>query len=520
LTVHGLEGTLSLARMAQKESAVADKSVVIVGAGIAGLSAATYAQRSGYRTTLLEMHDIPGGLCTAWKRKGYTFDISMHMFTGVQHGPLHQMWDELGVFEGLRFVHHKEVGRLEGLHRTLIFTPDRKHVEDQMLAISPDDAKLIRELLDLMFGRMMMDMLVLTPDELLGLSDRLRRMATMAPMLPKVMRYGRMTVQEFALRFKDPFLREAVRLIIDTPGWPMPRFPMLGLCGLMPGAASEFGVPIGGSMHVALGIADRFKKAGGELRCKARVKDVMLEGDRASGVRLEDDSELRADAVIWAADGHTLIFDVLKGRYVDEPIRRMYDTWTPVIGLVHVALGVNRDMTNEPRGVSIELQEPITIAGEKRRWMQVIHHSFDPTMAPEGKSAVEVWWPSRLEYWKALVEDKPRYEAEKKKIADATIAELDKRWSGMATQIEEVDVPTPATYVRYTGNWQASPDGWYITPENMSQSPRISLPGLSGLYMAGQWTAPFAGTPISSLSGRQAVQLMCKRHGETFRPTA
>jgi phytoene dehydrogenase-like protein len=266
-----------------------------------------------------------------------------------------------------------------------------------------------------------------------------------------------------------------------------------------------------------LGMAARFEKAGGELRCRTRVADVLLEGDRAVGVRLADDTEVRADTVIWAADGRTLIFDRLGGRYVDDAIRAMYDGWTPVAPLVHVALGVARDMSREPHSVTFELDRPITIAGEERRWLGLLHHSFDPTMAPPGKSAVEVWWPCRFEYWEGMRQDRERYEAEKRSIADATIAELDKRWPGFAAQVELIDVPTPETYVRYTGNWRASPDGWYITPDNMRASPRLTLPGLSGLFMAGQWTAPFAGTPISALSGRQVIQLMCRRDGVPFR---
>jgi len=53
------------------------RHLVIIGAGIAGLSAGCYAARSGYRTTILEMHSLPGGLCTSWHRKGYLFDGSV-----------------------------------------------------------------------------------------------------------------------------------------------------------------------------------------------------------------------------------------------------------------------------------------------------------------------------------------------------------------------------------------------------------------------------------------------------------
>jgi len=47
------------------------KKVIIVGGGIAGLSAGIYAMQSGFDVTILEMHTIPGGNCTSWKRKGY-----------------------------------------------------------------------------------------------------------------------------------------------------------------------------------------------------------------------------------------------------------------------------------------------------------------------------------------------------------------------------------------------------------------------------------------------------------------
>jgi len=182
-----------------------------------------------------------------------------------------------------------------------------------------------------------------------------------------------------------------------------------------------------------------------------------------------------------------------------------------------VALGVARDLSQEPHSIIFELEKPITIAGEEHHWLCLLHHCFDPSMAPPGKSAVEVWYATRYDYWEELARDRVRYEEEKKRIADFTIAELDKRWPGFASQIEVVDVPTPATYVRYTGNWQGSPDGWYMTPENMTKQTMLrSLPGLSGFHMVGQWTTPFAGTVMSALSGRQLIQLLCKRSGKPF----
>ena len=492
-----------------------EKSMVIIGAGIAGLSTGCYARMNGYKTTLFEMHNIPGGLCTAWKRKGYTFDISMHNFIGSRPGTYNRMWQELGVLEDRRFFYHQEMGRIESKGKRLDICADTRRLEEQMLALSPGDADLTKEFIRLLSGKSMYEAASLKPPELFNIMDRIRMGAAFLPLFGVFRKYGNMTIQEFAQRFQDPFLRNAVRFFMDAPGWPMVRFPMVGLAGLLK-AMNESSVPIGGSQQVAFRIADLYQQLGGEIRFNSRVSDVIVENDQAVGIRLEDGTEHRADIVVWAGDGHKLIFDILRGRYVNDEIEDMYGNWPVVLPLLHVAMGVNRDMSKEPHRTTFELDKAITIAGEEHKWMFVLHHSFDPTMAPTGKSAVEVWYATRYEYWEALSRDRAAYEAEKKRIAGATIDALDKRWPGFASQIEVVDVPTPATYVRYTGNWQGSPDGWYITPENMKKTFRRSLPGLSSLYMVGQWTAPFTGTIFAAVSGRQLIQLLCKQNRTAF----
>ena len=70
--------------------------LVIIGAGVAGLAAGCYAARSGYRTTILEMH-VPGGLCTSWRRKGYLFDGSVAGLAGTSpEMPIYRLWQDLG----------------------------------------------------------------------------------------------------------------------------------------------------------------------------------------------------------------------------------------------------------------------------------------------------------------------------------------------------------------------------------------------------------------------------------------
>jgi NAD(P)-binding Rossmann-like domain/Maltose operon periplasmic protein precursor (MalM) len=149
--------------------------MIIIGAGIAGLSTGRYAQMNGYQTTIFEMHTIPGGLCTAWRRDGYTFDINMHNFIGSRPSPYTRMWEKLGVLKGRRFHYHREMGRIEGRGKRLDLSIDPRQLEEQMLALSPENADLTREFIGLLTGKNIVMGASLCPvyGQLEGLAGRL-----------------------------------------------------------------------------------------------------------------------------------------------------------------------------------------------------------------------------------------------------------------------------------------------------------------------------------------------------------
>jgi phytoene dehydrogenase-like protein len=299
----------------------------------------------------------------------------------------------------------------------------------------------------------------------------------------------------------------------------MPDYPMITLTGFINSGLNKSGVPLGGSQQVAFKIADLYKELGGDIRFNQKVKDLIVSDNMVKGIVLDDGSMHYADTIVWAGDGHTLIFDILKGKYISEQLKNMYANWIPVKPVLHVMMGVNRDFSAEPHKLIFELDNPEMIAGREVRWMCLLHHSFDPSMAPAGRSAVEVWFDTDYDYWERLADDREKYEAEKQRIAEITISHIEKRYPGFSSQVEVIDIPTPVTYKRYTGNWKGSPDGWSITNANLfSMEPVRSLPGLEGLYMAGQWTAPYTGTVIAALSGRQIIQLMCRKDKKKFVP--
>ena len=493
------------------------KTMIIVGAGIAGISTGCYAQMNGYKTSIFELHKIPGGLCTAFTRKGYTFDLSMHILTGSKTGPFKKMWDELGVTVEQEFYYHDNILVVEGDGKKLVLCLDRTRLEKQMLDISPEDSGLIREFTNLFYGRSLGNMMSLEPPEFLGIADKIRMTFSVMPMLGLFRKYSRVPLKEFTARFKNQFLGRAIRYLVDAPGWPMTEFPMIGMAGFAKLGVSGAGYPLGGSQKVMFKMTKLYETLGGEIHFNSRVKDVLIENGKAIGVRLEDGSIQKADIVVWAGDGHRLIFDILGGKYLDDAIRNMYEKWVPVKPMVHVMFGVDMDLSKEPARFVFETDKPITIGNDEFKWLHVMMHCFDKGTAPAGKSALEVWYATDYNYWENLIKDRVKYDNEKKRIAEETADALEKKWPGFKSKIEMTDVPTPMTYVRYTDNWQGSPDGWYITTENMmNQRMKRTLPRLDNLYMVGQWTAPFTGTPLAALSGRQLIQILCKKDQRNF----
>jgi phytoene dehydrogenase-like protein len=120
------------------------------------------------------------------------------------------------------------------------------------------------------------------------------------------------------------------------------------------------------------------------------------------------------------------------------------------------------------------------------------------------------------EYWNELYKNPESYKAEKEKLANELMAILHKRFPGLSEQVEMVDVATPMTWVRYTGNWKGSYEGWMQISMGLSKGMSKMLPGLGGFYMAGQWVEPGGGLPPAALSGRNVIQLVCSKDKKKF----
>lgn len=486
------------------------RSILVIGAGIGGLAAGCYAQMNGYQTTILEMHATPGGMCTAWTRDGYTFDGCIHNLGGSSPAsPFHAMWRELGVVPAIAmhaYREHVQVERPDG--EPLVLYTDLDRLERHLKQLAPADAAIIDELIGAardLAGFDVMGLALATP------MQRLKALAK----LPLFLKYGSLTLEQFAERFSDPFLRRAFpTLVYDWPQVPM----LMLLTFLGRGHVGDYGWPMGGSLAFAHAIEQRFLALGGEIRYRSRVQSVLVEGDRAVGVRLEDGTQARADVVISNANGHATIFAMLGGRYVSPAIRSYYGAPEDRIEMgIHVSLGLARDLSDLPHAIVLPLDEPVVIANEPRRRLYVETFGFDPSQAPAGKSVMKVVIATSFKYWQALRRTPDRYRDEKQRIAESVLGLLDKRFPGLRQQVEVLDVATPMTTLHFTGNGH----GYRLPISAMARAlftgRRLSqtLPGLAGFYMVGQW-AGVPGVPPVAAMGRDVIRSICRSDGRPF----
>ncbi len=485
------------------------KSIVVIGGGIAGLSAGCFGRLEGYDTTVLEQAAGPGGLATCWTRSGYTINGGLALVTGL--GPdtaFGKLWRDLGVVPGLKAVDCDHLMTVDGGGgRELRFHADLGRLHAHLLEIAPEDRASIDGFVDAARVFLKHSLPLDKALELLTPVDKVRLLVRSFPLLRTLGSWKKVTVAEFSRRLKNPFLREAFFELRALFSADLPLAVLALLAAALHRKAA--GYPVGGALALAAAVERRYRELGGEVRYGNRVVRVVVENGRAAGVRLADGSELRADAVVSAIDGRTALFELLEGRFAGRRVRRIYRSFPVGPAPVMVALGVAREFPGLPRasfGHVFRLKEPVTLAGARVAWLRPMIYHYDPTLAPPGRTLVRVVVASDYDYWSGLAAD--RYREEKERAADIVVSLLEQRFPGLGAQVELRDVATPLTLERYTGNWRGSAIGWDLVPKTfMARIPK-TLPGLRRFAMAGHWVVGGGGVSFAALSGRDAVQLI------------
>ncbi|AXI75228.1 phytoene desaturase family protein [Streptomyces cavourensis] len=507
--------------------------VIVIGAGVAGLSTGCYAQMSGARTRIFEKHVLPGGCCTAWSRDGYLFDYCIEWLIGTAPGnDAHQVWRELGALDGKTVTNFELFNKVEDENgRSVTFYNDPDRLEAHLLTLSPADAPLIRA-----FTRDLRRFIAielypfLTAPALRTVRERAATLRTVLPAFRLFWRTAATPMHVFADRFQDPLLRRAFRNIFfqDPEG-----FPLLPYLFNM-AAAHHFnaGFPQGGSLGLSRSIENRYLGLGGEVTYRARTEKILIENDRAIGVELRNGQRYFAEHIVSACDGRTTVHGLLDGRYTSPRIDKLYNdlierpgTLFPAVVSAFVGLRGDFDpgeahstthlLTDEDgRRLPGALQNSLVVQARSR---------YSDGFAPPGRSVLHCTYFSDYAYWKGLrTRSRREYRGRKHEVADFVRTFLEHRHPGINDRIDLVDIASPATTHRYTGNhngsilaWKAFSDADDVAARLVGRD-RMRLPGLSGFSMAGQWVG-MGGLIRAASTGRFAVQYLCRELGLEFR---
>jgi phytoene dehydrogenase-like protein len=273
--------------------------------------------------------------------------------------------------------------------------------------------------------------------------------------------------------------------------------------------AKNAGYLIGGSLPLALRMAERYESLGGKLFLQKKVKTILVENDHAVGVQLSDGTIHHADYVISAADGHSVLFDMLGGKYLTPKLKEAYATWDLYIPFVQIAFGIRGTLISKAV-VTTCLKEKFTLGSlEIKHGYSIINQSvIDPTLAPTDKTTIMVRFDSAWENWEHIGDKE--YDERKEQLKDMGIEILERHFPGIRDKIEVADVSTPKTLVKYTGVWKGAYEGFLPTGNMIKKTLPNSIPGLKGFYMVGQWMFPGGGLPPAAQSGKWVMQTICR----------
>ena len=491
------------------------EKVIIIGGGIAGLSAGIYALMAGFDAEIFEKNALAGGECMGWNRNGYHIDNCIHWLTGTdQKTGLFNVWKTVGAIdENTEYANTSKFYSSRFKGREVTLWNDLDKTERELINESPEDEEEIKKFIQ--YVRYAEECVIpsIKPLDMMGIKDYIEMGKGMANM-PKVMKeYGKINCKQLGERFSSPVIR---KLICDYLPEDYTAYSLLVSYATM--TSGNGNIPMKGSLAMSLRIVNRFKELGGILHTGTGVKEIILKGKKTEGIMLEDGSVVKADHVISAVDTDFLFGKLIDRKYMPKDLAKAYEKREayPVTTGFQIAYAIPADFSGEDT-IFFDI-DPVKIGTRTFSRISVKNYAYDPSFAPEGKAVLQanlIQSDADYEFWSSL--GREEYIQKKAELTDAITSRIIKEFPELEGRIEHLDSWTPLTYNRYCNAYHGSYMGFITTVGSKQMRFKGVVKGVSNLFVAGQWVMSPGGLPIAVISGKFAVQRILRQNKRSIK---
>ena len=501
--------------------------VVVIGAGLGGLSAAGYLARSGKKVLVLEHHSVPGGYAHEFRRGKFRFEVALHAMDGVTEGGwVYPVLADLGVLDQVEF------------HRLDPFYTAK--FPDHEIKVSGDVNAYIKELkrnfpneengIERLFQNLKQ-----TEEEVKAFTAARSRgenipMADMPAKYPNLVLAMTQSWDDYMSRFiRNEQLKAIISALWGYFGLPPKQltgggFAMMEASYLFHGAY----YPEGGSFAISKAIEKTIREHGGEIAYNQTVTKIDVRGGLASAVETHKGLRVTADLVVSNASAPDTLVKMIGREHFPEKYLSKVDREKPAASNLVVYLGLDCDVRKlgykhhelmVSRTYDINESYDRMMRGD---WDNVdfIITNYGPVCkraCPPGHSAIVIMCLATLDYenqWGTggdfeNYRQNFRYRELKERAGNALIAQASKYIPNLRDHIIEREVATPLTNIRYSLNPGGSIYGTEQTVGNMYGNRLSAKTPIENLVLTGAWVSG-GGMSTALVSGRSSAGLALK----------
>ncbi len=487
---------------------------IVIGAGNGGLTAAATLAQKGLKVMLLERHNIPGGAATSFCRGRFEFEVALHQLSGLgtpeKPGLLRMDLDKLGIMDDLEFVEIADlyhVATPDGFNITL--KTDRDETIAALIDKFPREKDAIRKYFDLMASY---------ANDMIG-AFIFRDPEPSRDKYPDLYKYALQNSKDILDEyFSDPLLKAVLSVLWGYIGVPPTRlaFAYLSMVLFQYMEFKPFHIK-GGSQALSNAILNKFLTTGGAARFNCGAKKIVVEDGKVKGVATADGDEIRCDHVISNASPIATYNHLMNPEQVPEDAlvemksRNLSSSaFTMFIGFdcEPDQLGITEstnflmDSTDISDGI---LDRMNRLAIEDELMVFSCYDVSDPQFSPPGTCQANV---VTLKYGEPWLRIPPRqYNDVKFRCADAMLERIEAIFPGARNHIEEIEIGTPLTHMRYLGHPLGAIYGYEMLTKDALFFQPSRYSAIEGLYFAGGWAGDngFEPTLRSGIAAAKSI---------------